>query len=396
MKNLTGKNLKHGKLVHFWVPNLFEFKGGIQVYLCDVMAAVECLYEQKNISLDNVFVLDKLDSSNPEGLFNASCFSFNFMGQVPKALQTSVFSLKALITSFRDRPDLILCGHLNFAPVAYLLHHLLEIPYWVLVYGVDAWNIKDPLRCRALRSANKVISISGYTRDRLIQEQSLRFDNIFLLPVTFNIARFQIKPKPHYLLDRHDLKASQPVILTVARLADDEQYKGYDQVIRAMPLMRQKMPDVHYVLVGKGSDRSRVEALVDSLGLKDCVTLAGFIPDEEICDYYNLCDVFAMPSKGEGFGIVYLEALACGKPTLGGNQDGALDALCHGELGVLVNPDDVDEIAEVLVEILQGKSLHPILYQPETLRQKVDEIYGFENFQANLLALLKESDLVAS
>lgn len=390
------KNLDHGKLIHFWAPNLFEFKGGIQVYLTDILVAIARLNKQKNTSSNiDVLIVDKLDLGKPEGTFESSHFSFAFIGKVPKALQTLYFSLKILVTALEQRPNLILCGHLNFAPIAYLLDRWLGIPYWIVVYGVDAWNIKDLLRCRALHGAEKVVSISDYTRGRLIKEQNLQSDKVSLLPVTFNVDRFKIDSKPDYLLHRYDLKADQPVILTVARLAEDEQYKGYDQIIRSIPLIHQKVPDIHYVLVGKGSDRPRVESLVSSLGLEDCVTLAGFVPDEEICDYYNLCDVFAMPSKGEGFGIVYLEALACGKPTVGGNQDGAIDALCHGELGILVNPDNVNEIADTLIDILQGKSSHPLLYQPEALRQKVDEIYGFESFQSNLLALLNDANLAA-
>ncbi len=117
--------------------------------------------------------------------------------------------------------------------------------------------------------------------------------------------------------------------------------------------------------------------------------MTGFVPDEELCAHYNLCDVFAMPSKGEGFGIVYLEALACGKPTLGGNQDGAIDALCHGELGVLVDPDDVGAIAQTLIQILQGTYPHPIMYQPEILRQKVIDVFGFERFKQTLADLIQ-------
>jgi glycosyltransferase involved in cell wall biosynthesis len=122
------------------------------------------------------------------------------------------------------------------------------------------------------------------------------------------------------------------------------------------------------------------------------VTLTGFVPDEELVDHYNLCDVFAMPSKGEGFGIVYLEALACGKPTLGGNKDGAIDALCQGELGILVDPDDPNAIAQSLIQILQGTHPHPILYQPEVLRQKVIETFGFERFKQTLARLMQSSD----
>lgn len=389
------KSSSFSNSIHVWVPNLFEFKGGIQVYLCDILAALECFHEHNDIILDDVKILNKLDSKRPEELFSAGCFSFEFTGQWPKALQTLAFTLKTLVSAWQQRPCLIVCGHLNFAPVAYLLHRLLGIPYWILVYGVDAWNIQDSFRCQALHAANKVISISGYTRDRLIQEQGLSFDKISLLPVTFNFSRFHIKPKPDYLLARYNLKANQPIILTVSRLADDEQYNGYDQVIKAILLIRQKIPDIHYILVGKGSDRPRIERMIAELDIQDCVTLAGFVPDDELCDHYNLCNVFAMPSKSEGFGIVYLEALACGKPTVGGDQDGAIDALCNGKLGILVDPDDVAQIASRLIEIVRGESLHPIIYQPEVLRRKVDEIYGFERFQEKLLDLLKEFHFAA-
>ena len=91
-----------------------------------------------------------------------------------------------------------------------------------------------------------------------------------------------------------------------------------------------------------------------------------------------------MPSKREGFGIVYIEALACGKPVLGGNRDGAIDALCHGELGVLVDPDDTHAIAKALIEILQKTYPNSLIYQPELLRQKAIATFGFDRFQQTL------------
>jgi glycosyltransferase involved in cell wall biosynthesis len=232
------------------------------------------------------------------------------------------------------------------------------------------------------------MSVSQYTGDRLVKEQNISPGQISLLPNTFDESKFNIAQKPKYLLEKYNLSSHQPVILTIARLSGEEGYKGYDQVIRALPEIIKAIPNVHYLIGGKGDDRPRIEKLIKDLNLESYVTLAGFIPDEELCDYYNLCDVFAMPSKGEGFGIVYLEALACGKPTVGGNQDGAIDALCNGELGVLVDPDDLTEISTVIIAILQKTYPLPILYQPETLRKKVIEIYGFEQFKQNLAELL--------
>lgn len=293
-----------------------------------------------------------------------------------------------------NRPYLILCAHVNFAPVAFWIHRFTGLPYWIIVYGTDAWMLQDKWKIKALQATEKIVSISGYTRDRLAKEQNLPLDKIFLLPVTFDASRFKIASKPDYLLTRYGLKPDQPVIMTVTRLAGKDRYKGYDKIILALSKIRYQILNVHYVLIGKGDDQPRIEQLVKSLNLQNFVTLAGFIPDEELSDHYNLCNVFAMPSKGEGFGIVYLEALACGKPTLGGNQDGAIDALCQGELGALVDPDDVGAIAQTLIQILQGNYPLPIMYQPEALRQKVIDYFGFEQFKKTLTDLIKTSKTI--
>lgn len=242
----------------------------------------------------------------------------------------------------------------------------------------------------ALRHADRILAVSGYTRERLLKEQDLEPSKISLLPNTFDQKRFKIGCKPIHLLERYGLKPEQQIILTVNRLSSRESYKGYDKVLEALPQIRQVIPDVHYIIVGKGDDRPRIEKLISQRQMQDYVTLAGFIPDTELGDYYNLCDVFAMPSKLEGFGIVYLEALASGKPTLGGNQDGAIDALCHGELGALVTPDDVVEIAKTIIQILQGSYPNPRVYQPEVLRQQVIDIYGFDHFKHTLFKHLEE------
>ncbi|MEO1561510.1 MAG: glycosyltransferase, partial [Cyanobacteria bacterium J06632_19] len=262
-------------------------------------------------------------------------------------------------------------------------------PYWSVAHGIDAWNIKNPVLKHALHHADLILSVSSYTRERLILEQKLDPNKIVILPNTFNPNRFKIAPKPEYLLKKYQLRKEQPTILTVARLAAEEAYKGYDQVLRAIPQIREVIPDIHYIIVGKGNDRKRIEGIIVELELQDCVTLAGFVPDEQLCDHYNLCDVFAMPGKGEGFGIVYLEALACGKPVLAGNQDGAVDALNHGELGALVNPDNVSEITQTLIQILQGTYPNLLMYRPKALRDKVIDIFGFESFQKTLANYLQ-------
>lgn len=369
--------------VHLWVPNLFEFKGGIQVYLQDVIQAFN-----EKLPYLSLSVFDKLDKYQPQDKFKTKSLSFFFSGILPSILQTPHFALSVILRAFRERPNLILCGHINFAPVAFWIYKLTGISYWIIVYGTDAWAVQNRLKIAALQAAERIISISDYTRDRIINEQGISPEKINLLPVTFDAQRFKISPKPDYLLKRYGLDLKQPVLLTIGRLSSCDRYKGYDQILQALPQIRRQIPNIHYMLIGQGDDRPRIEQLIAQLNLKQSVTLAGFVPDDELCDHYNLCDVFVMPSKGEGFGIVYLEALACGKPTLGGNQDGAIDALCQGELGALVDPDDVDAIAKTIIQILQGNYPNPIVYQPEILRQKVIDTFGFEQFKQTLAELI--------
>jgi phosphatidylinositol alpha-1,6-mannosyltransferase len=370
--------------IHVWLPGLFDYKGGIQVYSAFFVRALEQVLPNgdRQIFLKN-------DQRQTEDLRFDSETQFHFAGRWKDTLlHTPFFVAQVLIAAVLNRPDIIICGHVNFSPLAAQVSNLLNIPYWVIVHGIDVWNLDDPTKIRSLKSADKIISVSQYTGDRLIKEQNISPEKIHLLPNTFDEQKLSINQKPDYLLNRYQFSVDQLIILTVARLSNEERYKGYDKIIQALPAIQQQIPNIHYLLVGKGPDRDRIETIIDEVKVIDCVTLAGFAPDEELEDHYNLCDVFAMPSKGEGFGIVYLEALACGKPTVGGNQDGAIDALCNGELGVLVDPDDLTEISTVITKILQKTYPLPILYQPETLRKKVIEIYGFEQFKQNLAQLL--------
>lgn len=373
--------------IHVWMPDVFQFKGGIQVYSAFFIQALERILPDSD---RHVFL--KNDAKSTDDLqFNPDT-KFQFAGQWKHSwLHTPVFAFQVFLAALQERPDLIICGHINFSPLALQIFNLLKIPYWVIVHGIDAWDIKEASKISALKAAEKILSVSEYTSNHILIDQENSLENIHILSNTFNASQFIIQSKPQYLLDRYQLDKNQHIILTVARLAGGDRYKGYDQIIQSLPIIRQQIPNIHYLLVGKGNDRDRVEAIIDSTNVRDCVTLTGFVSDEELGDHYNLCDVFAMPSKGEGFGIVYLEALACGKPTIGGNQDGAIDALCHGKLGALVDPDDIQKLAETIISILQGTYPNSLIYQPQALRQAVIDTFGLEQFQKTLARYLETS-----
>jgi glycosyltransferase involved in cell wall biosynthesis len=370
-------------LIHLWFPGIFEFKGGIQVYSAFLLEALQSLYPQGQYK---VFL--KQDTRASPNVM--SHIQYHFAGSVPSPLRTAFFTAQIIGLGLWQRPQLVISSHVNFTPAAYVLKRLIGVPYWTVAHGLEVWNIQRRTLQTALHHADRILAVSHYTRDRILKEHNIDPEKVVLLPNTFDASQFHIAPKPQHLLNRYGLTANQPVILTVCRLARQDRYKGYDQILQALPSIRSQIPNIHYIIVGKGDDRPRIEQLIDQFNLQECVTLAGFVPDDELCDHYNLCDVFAMPSKAEGFGIVYLEALACGKPTLGGNQDGAIDALCQGELGALVNPDDVGAIAKTLIQILQGTYPNALLYQPELLRQNVIEKFSIEQFNKTFRDLIKD------
>jgi glycosyltransferase involved in cell wall biosynthesis len=365
--------------IHIWIPDYQSATGGIQVFSNFLVRAIADCFPEGQIT-----VLSKNDRSFPILPTHKGPIMFDCTGWWAPSHRTAAYTSQLIKYGLRDRPDLIFCGHVNFSPVARWLKRFAGIRFIAIGHGLDVWNIRREHVRRAVPVADRALAVSHFTANSMTKAFGLRHDQIGLLPNTFDPETFVPGLKPHYLLKRFRLAPEQPVILTVARLAGEERFKGYDQVLRALPAVRQVVPQVHYILGGKGPDKPRIEALIRDLRLDDAVTLAGYIPDHELCGFYNLCDVFAMPSKAEGFGIVFLEALACGKPVITGNKDGSVDAVMNGRLGVLVDPDNVAEIAEALMLVLTKRHPLRILQDPERLRAEGIAAYGYPRFVETL------------
>jgi glycosyltransferase involved in cell wall biosynthesis len=369
--------------VHLWAPELFSTAGGIQAFSGNFLAALKALLRPPEIRL-----LLKNDSP-------ADCAQRDELGAIagygdwPRGCKNLAFASACLRHALTDRPRVIVATHVNFGPIAKLIRQFTRIPYVLVAHGIDVWRPNSPAIKESLASADQVLAVSRYTRARLSATTGRAAERIELLPNTVSAERFTIGPKPRRLLDKLRLQADTPVILTVCRLAAVERYKGYDQIINALPKILTAVPNAHYVLVGSGPDRSRVEKLIGDANLQSHVTLAGYVPDDELADYYNLCDIFAMPSKAEGFGIVYLEALACGKPVLAGDRDGSRDALADGELGLLVDPDNSDAIAAEIIRVLRRDHSHSKIFKADALRRRVIELYGTEPFQRRVAEHVK-------
>jgi glycosyltransferase involved in cell wall biosynthesis len=168
------------------------------------------------------------------------------------------------------------------------------------LHGIEAWGLTDKNRRQGLAGANVLLPVSRYTRDVVGKEQAIALERFRILPNAFDPSVFRIGPKPGYLLKRYGLAPDQPVILTVGRLDAAERYKGQDRILRILSEIREQISEVRYLIVGDGNDRPRLRKLAEELGLTDSVIFAGKVPEGELNDHYNLCDLFAMPSTVKG------------------------------------------------------------------------------------------------
>jgi phosphatidylinositol alpha-1,6-mannosyltransferase len=255
--------------------------------------------------------------------------------------------MAALRAAYTERPiQVVFCGHLYMAPLAAGIAKLLGAQLWVQLHGIEAWKELSDLNRRSVQSATLVTSVSRYTRRRLLEWADIDPLRVKVLPNTVD-PRFRPGPQPNYLLDRHHLRGKR-ILMTVSRLDTSERYKGQDRVIKILPLLLRSHPEIAYLIVGDGNDRPRLEALATEFAVADKVCFAGLVPAEEMQDYFRLADVYVMPSTGEGFGIVFLEAMATGISVVGGNLDGSLDALADGVLGTAVDPENPEELAAAI------------------------------------------------
>ena len=282
--------------------------------------------------------------------------------------------------------DIIVLSHINLLVFGLLIKKIAPKTRIILMaHGIEVWETLPRWKVKFLQQDTEICAVSKFTAKQLtklhqIDEGKITvvnncLDPFFELPINFT--------KPAHLQIRYGLTEHDKVIYSLTRLSSAEQYKGYDKVLEAV----HRMPkNVKYILAGKPDkeEKLRVLSLIEKFGLKDQVFLAGFVLESELSDYYLLADVFAMPSSGEGFGISFIEAAACGCPSIAGNVDGSRDALLNGTLGKLVDPNDVEEIRNAIAETLEQNNRH----SSPTLQENCIENFGFASYKEKVFALL--------
>jgi asparagine synthase (glutamine-hydrolysing) len=266
---------------------------------------------------------------------------------------------RALSQVLHGHFDIVIAGHINVAPLGAVLCRMARAKSMLVVHGIDAWTEhKSPVVRRSLNAFDRVIGVSRTTLDRLARWSMIDPSRMLVLPNCVDLGKFSPGPKPAGLAKELGVEG-RTVLMTVGRLSTLERYKGFDEVIEALPRLIETIPDVVYLICGDGSDRARLERKARELGVRDRVVFAGFIDEARKAEYYRLADAYVMPSRGEGFGIVFLEAMACGIPVMGSRLDGSREALLDGAMGELVDPSKPEEVRSGIVSTLARRKRVP-------------------------------------
>lgn len=268
--------------------------------------------------------------------------------------------------------DLVVCGHINLLPFTYFASRWHHAPLVLMIYGIDAWQPHRSLLINALaKKAGSVVSISKITLDKFLAWSASRESSHHVIPNAIDLDRFKPGQKSQALVEKYRLSGKR-VLVTLGRLSANERYKGVDEVLDLLPSLQPEAPDVAYLVMGDGDDRGRLEEKARRLGVATQVVFTGYIAEEEKLAHYRLADVYVMPSRGEGFGFVFLEAMALGIPVVASKVDGGREALRDGLLGVLVDPDRPDEVR---------RGIQTALHRPWGAVPEGLEYFSYDNFE---------------
>jgi len=292
-------------------------------------------------------------------------------------------SIRSARSPEKSIPTVILAAHPYLAVIARFMKRFSPRAKTIaFTHGVEVWNPLPRLRRRALQQADLVLAPSGDTLRKLIDVQGLTPGRTLRLPWPLSPGFLQIAGNAARLPVPPNFPAKRPVILTVGRWSSSERYKGADDLIRAMPRLRETVPDVQLVAVGGGDDLPRLQGIAGDLGVAGGVHFLQNLSREEVAACYAHADVFALPSSGEGFGLVFLEAMAFSKAVVGAAAGGATDLIEDGVNGLLVPPHDRDSLAAALARLLHDEALRVEMGRRGAAI--VRERYRFDSFEAQL------------
>ncbi len=354
--------LKHSahkkKQLLFLTLKTFSLTGGIEK-VCRVMGkAMFELAADNNSSLKVFSIYDNQAAYVKQNTSLAT--NEYFPPAIFKGFNTNKF--RFVFASIKEgiKSREVVLSHINLLLVGWLIKLISpKTKLLLLAHGIEVWRPLKGFKKVMLQKVDSIMCISQFTKQKMqslysLPEYKYQVLNNCLDPF---LASMPFPAETDRLRNRYGFKAGDFVILTLSRLSATEKNKGYDKVIYSLKELGKQYPHLQYLFVGKydNEEKKRLDKLIEDYGLTGSVVFTGFIADDELAAHYTAADLYVMPSEKEGFGITFIEAMYYGLPVIAGNRDGTTDALCNGELGILVDPRNQDKITSAIQKVIENK-----------------------------------------
>ncbi|MBI5965713.1 MAG: glycosyltransferase family 4 protein [Chloroflexi bacterium] len=356
---MSKKSKNAGMLAYDFYPS----EGGIQTFMRSIVAAdLDIKWTVLTRKVDS----HRLDAEHPYNVARTTLRpQLRIVDRLWLKMRRGEFSLPQLIAfqtekklirlSKHTRADFLFADQLISAASVRVAARRLGIPWGLGVYGKELLNGNEEDR-NLLADADLVLACSNYSNE-LAKSRGANEARTKTLHPSVDVDFFRL-PKDRQAARKKLGVDGQETLITVAHLV---QRKGHDLVIQALPTIRSIYPNVIYLIVGRGAYENSLRGLAKALGVSESVRFCGYVPTQNLPLYYGAADVHIMASAAdgdvEGFGISFIEAAACGTPSIGSRSGGILDAIADGSSGFLVELGDVQGLSKLIMKILENKNL---------------------------------------
>ena len=362
----------------FLTLNVFSLTGGIEK-LSRILGKALFEISEENNSFLNIFSMHDLEEDVEGKYFPISIFRAFRKNKVSFFLNSFYYGL---------RSNVIILSHVNLLVVGIVTKLFApKVQLYIYAHGIEIWRPLNFWKRFFLRKVDKIICVSNFTKNKIIELHDIPTEKLIVInncldPFLSTISNVK---KNKQIKEDFDFGENDIILLTISRLSAHDRDKGYDKVLKAIQQLIPLFPNLKYIIGGKYdlAEKKWLDNLIREMDLQSVVKFSGFIQEEELSAYFSIADIYIMPSKKEGFGIIFIEALFFGLPVIAGNKDGSVDALANGKFGLLVDPSSQIEITSGLREVLNNKA-HFI---PN--RELVLAHFGFASFKMRLNELIK-------
>ena len=365
------------------ITGAFHGFGGIETFNRSLIHALDHLASTRGL---HVRVLSLLDATEPPAVSDyAASGRLHFHGFRGSRLQFSLSACRAARSA-----DTVIIGHANLLPLAPMMNKSFNC---LVAHGIEVWKPLPRLQKLGAARLDRILCVSAFTQREMARLNPMDAALFRVFPNTLDPLYAQAT---QLKADRAALGLPPgPMLLSVSRLQPSERYKNMQEVITCLPEVLRRLPDAFYVIIGDGPQRRHFRDFAQHLGLAGKVILPGSVPADLLPSYYAACDAFVLPSTKEGFGIVFLEAMAHAKPCIGARAGGVPEVIRDGLTGLLVDPSDLPRsLPAAILRLLSD----PLLARSMGDRGKDDlqRNFAFSHFRDRLQQLLYPADALAA